>query len=123
MLIQEEVMKGEMYLTKPQQFLLVYSQGKSWVSGPVVVKILPNGLHFSRFGFSVGKRVGNAVTRNRIKRRLREILRKASFVEGWDIVIIARPSINGITYGRLQKIIEDLLHKVGLVKTSVRDTN
>ena len=110
-------MKGEIYLTKPQQYLLVYGQGKSWASGPVVMKILPNGLSFSRFGLSVSKRVGNAVTRNRTKRRLREILRRARLVQGWDIIIIARPSINNITYNSLQKIIGNLLHKADLIST------
>jgi ribonuclease P protein component len=111
-------MKGEIYLTKPPQYMLVYGQGKSWASGPVVMKTLPNGLSFSRFGLSVSKRIGNAVTRNRTKRRLREILRRARLVQGWDIIIIARPSINGITYDSLQKTIENLLNKADLVNTA-----
>ncbi len=111
-------MKGEMYLTKPQQYMRVYGQGKTWVSGPIIVKILPNGLLFSRFGFSVGKRVGNAVTRNRTKRRLREILRKIQLVRGWDIIIIAKPSINSISYNKLYKIIVELLFKANMVNTA-----
>jgi ribonuclease P protein component len=110
-------MKGEIYLTKPQQYMLVYGQGKSWASGPVVMKILPNGLSFSRFGLSVSKRVGNAVTRNRTKRKLREILRRARLIPGWDIIIIARPSISSITYDSLHKTIENLLYNADLINT------
>jgi len=98
--------------------MLVYDQGKSWASGPVVMKILPNGLSISRFGLSVSKRVGNAVTRNRTKRRLREILRRARLVPGWDIVIIARPSITTVAYDNLQRTIDNLLYKAELVNTA-----
>jgi len=108
-------MKGEIYLTKPQQFAMVHGQGKTWASGPVVMKALPNDLSISRFGLSVSKHVGNAVTRNRIKRRLREILRKVRLAPGWDIVIIARPSISDIAYGNVQKTIEHLLLKAALI--------
>lgn len=97
--------------------MLVYSQGKTWVSGPVVIKILPNSLDFSRYGLSVSKRVGNAVTRNRIKRQIREILRKVRLTPGWDMIVIARPSVNSVSYNNLQKTIEDLLRRATLVKT------
>jgi ribonuclease P protein component len=82
------------------------------------MKILPNGLSISRFGLSVSKRVGNAVTRNRTKRRLREILRRARLVPGWDIVIIARPSITTVAYDNLQRTIDNLLYKAELVNTA-----
>ena len=50
----------------------------------------PNGLPYSRLGLSVSKRVGKAVTRNRIKRRIRELFRtqKKSLPQGFDIIVI-----------------------------------
>jgi ribonuclease P protein component len=58
--------------------------------------------------------VGQAVVRNRIKRRLREILRKSPLSPGWDIVIIARIPAAQADYKRLEKSVATLFMKAGL---------
>lgn len=108
-------MGGEEYLTKPEQYALVYSKGNSWVSSLVVMKALPNGLALSRCGFSVSKRIGKAVTRNRVKRLLREILRLAPIKPGWDIIFIARPAAATADYVNLEKSVERLLSRAQLL--------
>ncbi len=108
-------MRGEEYLTKSAQYALVYKQGSSWVSSLMVMKALPNGLSLSRCGFSVSKRVGNAVTRNRVKRLLREILRLAPLEPGWDIIFIARPAAATTRYAELKKSVEGLLSRAKLL--------
>jgi ribonuclease P protein component len=107
-------MRGERYLTKPEQYALVYNKGRSWTSALVVMKALPNGLSLSRYGFSVGKRVGKAVTRNRVKRVLREILRSKPLESGWDIIFITRPLAADANYAGLDKSIDDLLSRAQL---------
>ncbi|MFQ5996487.1 MAG: ribonuclease P protein component [Dehalococcoidales bacterium] len=108
-------MRGEKYLTRAAQYTLVYREGNSWVSDLVVMKALPNGLTISRYGFSVSRRVGKAVVRNRVKRLLREILRLTPLQPGWDIIFIARPLVAGASYANLEKSIKGLLFRARLL--------
>jgi ribonuclease P protein component len=107
--------RGEQYLTKRAQFGLVYDEGSSWVSRVLVMKALPNGLDLSRYGFTVSRRVGKAVVRNRVKRLLREILRQTSLQSGWDIIFIARSSAARANYASLGKSVRGLLFRAGLL--------
>ena len=108
-------MKSEKRLTKPEQYTLVYNQGKTQTDRFLVLKAKLNQLEFSRFGISVSKRVGNAVVRNRVKRLLREILRLADLKPGWDIVIIARNPSAESDYHILEKSALSLLSRAGII--------
>jgi ribonuclease P protein component len=67
----------------------------------------------SRFGFSVGKRIGNAVTRNRTKRRLREAVwqHRDLIPSGYDLVFIARHSIGQVGFQQIEQAVQRLVLK------------
>lgn len=79
--------------------------------------MLENERDYSRFGFSVSRRVGNAVVRNRIKRRVREStrLRMEQIRPGWDIVFIARYPISSATYHEMDAACARLLRRANLL--------
>lgn len=72
----------------------------------------------SRIGFSVSKRVGDAVTRNRVKRRLREAVRRRLWKTqpGWDMIVIARPEAASADYAELAGELHDLLTQARLLR-------
>jgi ribonuclease P protein component len=84
-------MRGESYLTRTEDFSRIYRQGKHVGSGLIGIKVCTNALPVARCGFVVSRRVGNAIVRNRVKRRLREIVRRLPLKTGMDIVFSARP--------------------------------
>jgi ribonuclease P protein component len=94
-------------------------EGRTLVHPLVVLSVLPNGLEYSRFGFAVGRQVGNAVARNQIKRRMRESVRMRlqghELVTGWDVVLIARRSIRNASFHQVDEAIGLVLCRAGLL--------
>ena len=111
-------MKESQALTKRAQYALVYQQGKVWVDSLLVMKALPNGLSLSRYGFSVTKKVGKAVQRNRLKRLLREIVKVQVLKPGWDIVFIARREAVAADFHQLERVVTNLLAQARLLERS-----
>ena len=94
-------------LTKRRDFELVFKEGDSLSSEHLVMYARLNELNYNRLGLSVGKKIGNAVTRNRIKRLLKEAMRRVlgEFPLNYDFVIIAtRSSLEG----KLDDFIQDI---------------
>jgi ribonuclease P protein component len=108
--------KGYMHLTKSHDYAAVHQQGK-WLSGRLIgIKSRPNGLAETRWGVITGKRVGNAVTRNRVKRRLREIMHRMPLKAGNDIVVIARSEVAQAEFKELGEKTLMLLARAGLLE-------
>jgi len=76
----------------------------------------------SRVGFSVGKRVGNAVERNRVKRRLRESVRRklVDMMSGWDLIITARTGAAEADYAALDVELNELLTRARILRAEAR---
>ena len=98
----------------------IHSEGSSAANRLLVIRYLANGLNHSRFAFVVSKRVGNAVVRNRLKRRLREAVRRSPVSEGWDAVFIARRGIERAGFSELNRAVSNLFRRSGIVR-QVRD--
>ena len=95
---------------------MVYRKGKVWANSLLVMKAMPNSLSLSRYGFSVTKKVGKAVQRNRLKRLLREIMRLQSLKSGWDIVLIVRSVAVDSDYHQLERAVTKLLARAQLLE-------
>jgi ribonuclease P protein component len=106
-------------LSDKGEFAAVYNEGRSWANDLVALRVLPNDLGRSRAGFAVGKRLGGAVIRNRLRRRLREIVRQAPVKDGWDMVFIARQDAVEADYSTLRQATEDLLSRARLLNDGV----
>jgi ribonuclease P protein component len=85
------------------EFDAVYRAGKRRSSSHFTVFFRANQLPVSRFGFSIKKALGEAVVRNRIRRRIREIVRchRAEIPVGWDIVIHPKSSVGRAEFAAL----------------------
>jgi ribonuclease P protein component len=85
----------EARLVRRAEYDAVYREGRRRSSREFTIFVRPNGLEVSRFGWSIKKALGNAVRRNRIRRRLREIFRlhRREIATGWDIVVHPRATV------------------------------
>ncbi|HEY0790417.1 MAG TPA: ribonuclease P protein component [Chthoniobacterales bacterium] len=93
-------------LTRASEFRQVKSEGKSFTGKHLVLGVLPSSVSQEvRVGIITSRRVGPAVTRNQVRRRLREIFRlnQFRFTRGLWMVIIARVSAASATYEQLQR--------------------
>ncbi|MBI4220404.1 MAG: ribonuclease P protein component [Chloroflexi bacterium] len=85
-------MRREQRLTRRSDFEHTRVHGKRASDRLFVLGAAQSGASVTRFGLAVSKRVGGAVVRNRLKRRIRGVLDTLSFEEGWNVVIAARPA-------------------------------
>lgn len=85
-------------LNRNKDFLFLYRKGKSVVGRYAVIYVRPNKKPYNRLGITAGKKVGNAVHRNRAKRIIRQAYmeNEKDIPIGLDIVIVARAAICGI---------------------------
>ncbi|HEY8596936.1 MAG TPA: ribonuclease P protein component [Thermomicrobiales bacterium] len=119
-------MERRLRLRAEADFAHVRSQGRSWRDRLFTLIILPNDQPHNRYGFVVSKRVGNAVTRNLVKRRLREILRDLDSTgrvhAGYDCLLIVRPVVAEVPFAALSGSVEALLGRAKLLQSALHTT-
>jgi len=104
-----------MRLTASPEFERVYKRGTVYRGKLISVHAFPCETGGPRLGLSVSKKVGNAVVRNGVKRRLREIFRSRLSGSGLelDFVMSARPAASEATYAELEREFDRALEKLG----------
>ena len=107
-------------LKRNHDFKRLYNKGKSAASQCVVVYCRRNGKSESRLGITVSTKLGGAVQRNRIRRRLKEIYRlnEKRLSPGYDVVIVARIRSRYVGFSELEASVLALLRKLGLFSKS-----
>ena len=110
-------------LKKNSDFRRLYSKGKSAVTPYLVVYCRRNGQTANRVGFTVSAKLGNAVTRNRIRRQLREIYRLNSgyLKSGIDLIIVARSRCVNGEYRKMESAFVTACDKLGLYPSEKRE--
>ena len=115
---REENMIFSESLKKYGDFQRVYRKGKSYANKYLIMYILEQDMQKNRIGISVSKKVGNSVVRHRITRLIRESYRlnEGKFVDGLDIVVIARPGAKEKRFFDIESALLHLARLHGIMK-------
>jgi ribonuclease P protein component len=111
-------MEKEYRLAKREDFNKIYRYGKSAANHQFVLYYYPQTeLGHFRLGISTSKKVGNAVVRNSVRRKLKEIVRLNAerFPSGFDYIVIVRKPAVGMEYAELEKSLFHVFRKAGLL--------
>ncbi len=100
-------------LKKSWEFKRVYRYGRTVVSRNIVLYYCPNGLAYNRIGFSISKKVGKSVVRNRIRRIYREafMVVEKQLSKGYDFILIARKPAVDVSFHEACKELYNLCRK------------
>ena len=111
-------MKHTVALKQNHEFRRLYSKGKSAVTSCLALYCRKNRLGYSRLGITTGVKLGKAVHRNRVRRRIREAYRlhEGEFLPGYDLVVVARVRAVHVRYREIERSLLQLADKLGLRK-------
>ena len=121
------MLPAEQRLRENRDFRLIYARGRSHADSLAVIYVMRrNGDHVNaapgrRIGFVVSKKLGDAVVRNRIKRRMREALRLRlpDLREGpFDIIFVGRTGAKGAEWSAIQVSVGELLRRAGMLRAN-----
>jgi ribonuclease P protein component len=104
-------------LSSPRDYATLSAEGTVRSHPLLVARIRRTDLGVTRFGFAIGRRLGGAVRRNRVRRRVREAIRAMApaLQPGWDVLIIARPPIVEADHAALVGALRTVLMRAGVL--------
>lgn len=110
-------------ITRNNDFLRLYHKGRSTADPALVTYVMPNRLGKVRLGLTTGKKIGNAVLRNRARRVLRAAFREVSpgIKDGFDIVLVARTKTPYTKSTALTSILTAHLRKLGAYQSNEKE--
>ena len=109
-------MKKENIIKKSLDFDRIIKNNKSYKYKDYIIYLKKTENNTYHFGLSVGKKIGNAVTRNKIKRQLKNIIDKNNYEKGINCIIIVRKGLLEKTYQEKEKILLEVFHKLNIIK-------
>lgn len=110
-------------LRSAADFAALQAQSRGRAHPLMLLRFRRNDIERTRYGMSTGRRVGAAVVRNRVRRRLRSILRRldGQVEQGWDVLIVCRPAAAVATEQELELGLRRLMAAAGLLKPPAGD--
>jgi ribonuclease P protein component len=108
-------MRKELRLRRRKDFDVVFRKGRALHNDLLVLRSVPNALEHNRYGFVTSKKVGKAVVRNRVRRRLREAVRVLPVEPGWDVVVSAKARASEADFHELNRAVTELLGRAGIL--------
>ena len=109
-------MKKINVIKKSEDFQKIIKNNKSFRSRYFYIYVYRHEDSIYHFGLSVGKKIGNAVRRNKVKRQLREIISENDYQKNFDCIIIVRREINGATFSEIKEDLNEILRKQNIIK-------
>ena len=111
-------MKSSVTLKENRDFRRLYSLRKYAACSTLVLYWRPNRLDHNRLGITVSTKLGHAVVRNKIRRRIREICRLhgQQLRQGIDLVVVARSRAPQVDYWKLDRDFQKMARKLGIWK-------
>lgn len=109
-------MKSENRLRKRKHFNYIYKNGESRFSSVLQMVFIKNKIKPFKVGFSVSKKIGKSVVRNKVKRRLREIVRAYTnnINQNYNYIFVAKKGIEEKSFEELKQEVKNLLLKANL---------